>query len=161
MVRNLSRVHQTQNMFEIKKKIVLGQFVQHKQFGPVRSVHSKFFKKLLFANDRISHALCSEFGDPCWWKIQKSFGVIWNYIYGAWYRWQCLEQVLYWISNLYLFKIVPNSIGTKHLESFHLFYFRKIHDFNFLDFWRKRRFLEFIRFYTVWIMLFLISLTSF
>ena len=48
--------------------------------------------------------------------------------YGAWYRWQCLEQVLYWISNLYLFKIVPNSIGTKHLESFHLFYFRKIHD---------------------------------
>ena len=68
--------------------------------------------------------------------------------------------MLYWISNLYLFKIVPNSIGTKHLESFHLFYFRKIHDFNFLDFWRKRRFLEFIRFYTVWITLFLISLTS-
>ena len=80
--------------------------------------------------------------------IQKSFGAMSKKIYGAWYRWQCLEQVLYWISNLYLFKIVPNSNGQNTWNLFIYFIFVKFTT-NFLDFWRKRRFLEFIWFDTL------------
>ena len=63
-------------------------------------------------------------------------------IYDAWYSHLCLEQVLYWISNLYLFKNRTKTRSDKNTWNLFIYFIFVKFTTNFLDFLRKISIME-------------------